>query len=526
MPPAPPKLDSEMKEMIAEIMEAYDPVDYSDQFLDILQVCPKHLDHQDIIEFISWFVNHQLYLILDIINAYEISLINRIFDPSSTQIEKDRVSKGAFEAIAGMIEKDSDRHEFYIMAVILDLSQEDFDSLCLQGSLFGDESGSRFQKYLVLFKEHFQVQRIPRLLKFLSTSSANKSKFSAAFNVLWEVSDEANAVLVADFVWNCWFDANLLNTCDALTVTNRKQEIIFWHILSHYMKLVGEFGEKVEDKDQVKRICKIFFLKPYIKDMQAFYEKSMLLIVDQVLIATEDLVFFTRLAKVTQEVFFRSCEEFSQEIVQKILNAANSIPNITSNNIETFIETFIKLDYPEYNWLIFQGLKVMGSEKYQDRRWVKCLIRELIFSQDWKFRSHSERREFLLFLISYDSVDDFMGFASFMARSYPVELRPFENEIKLFLLRPFQNRKEFMTPEEFSIFKDSFRIFGVVSSVLTSRSLMEFHAIYLFPGSHTWLKTALNIRSLAKTLTSYSKLEQFCEDNLKKRSQKFTQSII
>jgi hypothetical protein len=460
----PEEIDDEILTLMDEMIHSNSPAQYSDQLLKILRVCPGNFDHEDIEDFILWLINEELYLMLDVILTRDISLINGIFDDDCTQIDGNKVSKAAFEMIAANIDDDSERHEFYIMAILFDLSQEDFDDICetaaIQVSI--GTIDPQFYKYRTIFDKLFQVQHIPKLLKFLSSSCINKSIFSQAFNYIWKFVDEDNSAAAADYIWNHHFDSlYYLNTCDELKVKNPIHAHIFRDIVGRSMGLVTSIHQDEEEKP-VEKICKFFFFKPYDNGIQDLYEDAILAIFNQVLISTEKQNYFLRLPRATKEIFLHSSEDFRNRIVDLVVRATHSIQN--SNNYSTFIQEFLELDHPGYNWPIFRGVASQGFNEYENRIWVQKLISTISEGRYLNDRIKKERIEFLRFLIKYDSVEELVSYVSSMVKKgYFLELRLSEDQIYQFCLR----------------WKTDLKVFDIVRLFLPENVKQDFQAAFL-----------------------------------------------
>jgi hypothetical protein len=507
---APHILDWEIAETIGEIIDYHNPVEYSDKLLKLLNVCPGNLDKDNIRELISWLVNKHFGLLLDIMLSEDITLINRIFDPNGIRNEGGQVSQAAFGKIAAMILDDSDRHEFFIMAVILDFSQEDFDSICSTAtSGLTDTDEFRLYRYLESFQRFFQAHQMPRLFQFLSCCSPHmKSRFSFYFKFVWESFDSQFACAGTDYIWNYLFDSQYLNTCEVLEISSELQDMVFREIVARSMAVMDEFQDKEEKP--VDKICKFFYFQPYDKNIQDCYERAVLIMFNRLLIVSENF----GLLNLTEDTFLHSSERFRKQIVKLIVNFADVLQTETSKKISSCsMEFFFTCDYPEFNWDVFTELCAKDFTKYEEQRWARVLIQHLSMSSHWNLRSRQERRQFLLFLINYDSLFEFSQYVSIMAGDFYLDLRSFEDQVKSFCLR----------------FSSELKVFDIVELVLTRNSKREFHQIYLSLLSKVnylneeWIfypfytedpSFLLQVRKILRTKLTLEPIEDYSEHHL------------
>jgi hypothetical protein len=184
---------------------------YYQEVSDLLDFCLESISFDPLNTDIAltYIVNYGFLDLIDIAFKRGISLLNQLFAPLNKDSHTSAViSKTVFDNIAdrmtktteGKIKRGKSKYDIYSMAVILEVSETDFQAI-LRELFTYSRRNSRFQSEFEIIRRNFKPKHIPRLLKMLKECYTVN-----VFLLIWAILDEVHFEMVTEFIWTGLFD--------------------------------------------------------------------------------------------------------------------------------------------------------------------------------------------------------------------------------------------------------------------------------------------------------------------------------
>jgi hypothetical protein len=404
-----------------------------------LKTFQKHINvaREEVDTALTWFVNYQFEKFMESILRYDVSMLNKLFDPSNTEAQNSNViSKAVFDDIADRIYKRTKEElkrgirqcDVYSLVVIVETSDDDFESILAEKFTWKNNK-LILQGDVSLFKSHFKSSKIPRLLKLLENCYT-----SCLFEqYIWPLFDKEHLEIVTDFVWRMLFDTQrIADRCIGFTVSNAAQ-----------LELAKEIARRsVLKKSETKRglvfKCLLFqeFDKSFLASDESVLEeiRKLIKIHQEVALLGINEIFggeLTEKNRVLINILGKVVKSSDSSFRDKVIDIMFKIPGFVST-YQGLVSFFIEFTPSELKMQQFQMLKIAAS-KLGDRIRENSHVKRFFFASTYQVQlSVTERRFLMNLLLEMDFHAESENLMLFMSESYPLELRFFEEEIKGF----------------------------------------------------------------------------------------------
>jgi hypothetical protein len=406
-------------------------------------------------EMLTWIVNKKLDIMLRCILKHDRSLFNKLFDLSykSPQVRTntDTVRKAALDGINNLIIRKA-RHgniDIYTLPVILEMSKDDFDAIVTQ-KFVPNSYNARFVVGCGVVRDFLETKHIPKLLQMIE--NCVDIKF---FGYAWDIVDENHWEMLANFMWEKLYDGKAARRCGNLEVTNSTQMKIAQFVVNKsFDELTNYKNNSGKTISRIEEICKCLFIRYFSSNIQKQFFKEIaaikkiqreaaLFYMSQTLDKKkENFIMIDQLAK----IFKASDQSFHSEIIDLAVVSDRSFSLL--NLIQSWLE------YSLCSPADFKVVKALAvKDSHAD---IHELYSGLSRKEYFGIFSIEEARELLAQIIKYKALD--FGILIWMSSEYPLELRPYEEEIKRYCSSHINER----------------RVFQVIRENLSEKSQKEF----------------------------------------------------